>query len=128
MKKIQPYLILALFFINWIAFGQETDNKGMTEEQAKAVLNEALSDSALHNVIGNGPNLKDKVQAVEFAELVLFQTYGKVNIEKQKPYSIHNIDGYWLICGNLPKGKVGGTFLIIIDSRNYQIIRLTHGK
>jgi hypothetical protein len=30
--------------------------------------------------------------------------------------------------GTLPTGYLGGTFLIIIDSRNCQILKLIHGK
>ena len=100
----------------------------MTEEQAKVILNETISDTKLHNVIGNKPILTDQEKAVNFSEMVLFDIYGKRNIEKQKPYDVYNIDEYWLISGTLPKGKLGGNFLIIIDSRNYEIIRLTHGK
>ena len=52
----------------------------------------------------------------------------KKNIENQKPYDIYEIDEYWIISGTLTKGTDGGTFMIIIDSRNYKVLRLTHGK
>lgn len=122
------YIIFSLLFCSSIVFGQETDNQRMTKEQAKVVLNETLSDSTQHNVIGNEPILTDQGKAVKFLEMVLFDIYGKKKIEKQKPYDVYNIDGYWLIKGTLPKGKRGGTFLVIINSRSYEIIRLTHSK
>ena len=59
---------------------------------------------------------------------MLFSIYGKDNIIKQSPYEIYFIDNYWVIGGTLPKEYLGGTFLIIIDSRNCKIIRITHGK
>jgi len=66
--------------------------------------------------------------AISVAEPILFSIYGKDNITKQRPYEIYFIDNYWVIAGTLPKGYLGGTFLIIIDSKDSEIIRITHGK
>jgi len=60
--------------------------------------------------------------------MILWDIYGKKRIKKQKPYNVYLIDKYWFLKGTLPKGMKGGTFMIIIDSRNYKVIRLTHGK
>jgi NTF2 fold immunity protein of polymorphic toxin system component len=90
---------------------------------------EALTDSTQHNVVSSNFILIDtKDKAVRFAESILFDVYGKKQIVSQKPYSIYNIENYWIVSGTLPKGWVGGTFLIIIDSHNCRIIKLTHGK
>ncbi|WP_207429917.1 YbbC/YhhH family protein [Sabulibacter ruber] len=72
--------------------------------------------------------IKDKPTAINVAEAILFSIYGKENIVKQRPYESYLIDGYWLINGTLPQGWVGGTFLIIINSTNGKVIKLTHGK
>lgn len=100
----------------------------MKVEQAKTILDETLLDSTLHNVIGAKPILTEKENVIAFAEIILFDIYGKEQIEKQKPYDVFEMDEYWLITGTLDKEKVGGTFLIIIDSRNCEIIRLTHWR
>jgi len=78
-------------------------------------------------VIGSNQILKDKNKIIDYAELILFDLYGKKEIQSQKPYDVYKINEYWLL-RTLPKNKKGGTFLLIIDSRNYRIIRLTHGK
>ena len=128
MKQIKYIIILVLIFPTSNTFGQDSSRWTTTEDQAKNILNETLSDSTLHNVIGNEIILKDKVKAVKFAEMILFEEYGKQNIKRQKPYDVFEIEGYWLISGTLPIERKGGTFMIIIDARNYQIVRLTHGK
>ena len=100
----------------------------MTEKQAREFVLESLSDSTYHNVIGSQPILTKRERAIEFAEFILWDVYGKKNIEKQKPYNVFQIDNYWFLSGTLPKEMLGGTFALVIDSRNCRIVKLTHGK
>jgi hypothetical protein len=72
--------------------------------------------------------LDTKEKAVKFAEQILFDKFGKQDIELQKPYSVYFIEDYWIINGSMPTGMKGGTFLIIINSRDCQVIKLNHGK
>lgn len=98
-------------------------------EYAEQELKSALTDSTKHNVISSkNVILKDSLTATTVAETVLFCIYGKTNITKQKPYEINHINNFWVLNGTLPKGTLGGTFLIIIDDRNSRIIKITHGK
>ncbi|MFM7022208.1 MAG: NTF2 fold immunity protein [Flavobacteriales bacterium] len=88
-----------------------------------------LSDSSAHNVINTQSILiKDKEMALTIAEPILFDIYGKTNILHQKPYKIKYVEVYWVIEGSLDEGAHGGVFLLIMDSRNGQIVRITHGK
>lgn len=99
------------------------------EENAKEELKIALSKKSQHNVVDyKRIILKDSTTAIKIAEPILFDIYGKENIEKQRPYEIYLLENYWIISGTLPEGYMGGTFLIIIDARNSQIIKITHGK
>lgn len=107
---------------------KDSQRSYISEAQAKKYVNEALKDATLHNVIGSNFILKTKEQAIAFAEMILFDKYGKKNIEGQKPYAIFQIDSYWLLQGTMLQGMKGGIFSIIIDARNCKIIRLTHGK
>ena len=72
--------------------------------------------------------IKTQETAIKVAETLLFEIYGEQNIVKQRPYEVYNLEGYWIIKGTLPKGSLGGTFLIITNSTNGQVIKLTHGK
>ncbi len=72
--------------------------------------------------------IKDKSTAIGVAEAMLFSIYGKENIVKQRPYESYLIDGYWVINGTLPQGWNGGAFLIIMNSTDGRVIKLTHGK
>ncbi len=99
------------------------------KSQAEQELKAALSDTTLHNVIDNKTAIiQDSLTAIAVAESVLFSTYGKKNIIKQRPYEIYFIDKYWVLSGTLPKNYLGGTFLIIINSLDGKILRLSHGK
>ena len=99
------------------------------KKRAGEELKSALTDTTQHNVIGSKfIVLNNEEKAIKFAEQILFGIYSKEQIESEKPYEVYNIDGYWIINGTLPEGWKGGTFLIIINSHDCRIIRLTHGK
>jgi hypothetical protein len=122
-------LLLIGVFINLslLCFGQSRTT--LSEEFAKAELQRSLTDTTLHNNIDKKREiLKDKETAILVAEQILFAGYGRKNIEYQKPYDIYKIKNYWIVSGTLPKGSLGGTFLIIMDARDSRVIRLTHGK
>ena len=87
-----------------------------------------INDSTLHNAIGKDEIITDEKTAISIAEPLLFNVYGKKNIVKQRPYKIGKVQNYWVISGSLPKPQIGGVFKIIIDSKNGQVIRLTHGE
>ncbi|KUJ60061.1 hypothetical protein AR687_20115 [Flavobacteriaceae bacterium CRH] len=122
------YLFLSILIFSLSSCSQ---NKRLFlgKEYAQEELKIALSKEPQHNVV-NGETLiiKDSISAIKIAETVLFEIYGKQNIEKQKPYETYLIDTYWIISGTLPQKYKGGTFLIIIDSRNSKILKITHGK
>ena len=101
----------------------------MGKSFAEKELKLALSKESQHNVINNKSVLiKDSLTAINVAEPILFSIYGKENIESEKPYETYLIDNYWVIAGTLPEDSLGGTFLIIIDSRNSKVLKITHGK
>jgi hypothetical protein len=119
-------LIVTIFAVTLMACSQ-TGRTKLGIDYAKQEL-----DSALHNssekLILVDTVIKTQETAVKYAETILFEIYGQKNIESQKPYEIYKIEDYWIIGGTLPKGMRGGTFLIIINSKNGEIIQLTHGK
>lgn len=121
---------MALFAFTLTACGQtKGDRTILGRSYAEQELKSALTDKSLYNAIDNKTSiLKDSLTAVNVAEPILFNIYGKDNIIKQRPYEIYFIDSYWVIGGTLPKEYLGGTFLIIINSRDCKIIRITHGK
>ncbi len=87
-----------------------------------------INDSTLHNAIGKDEIITDEKTAISIAESLLFSVYGKENIVKQMPYKIGKVQNYWVVSGSLPKPQIGGVFEMIIDSKNGEIIRLTHGE
>ncbi len=114
--------------ISFFAFSQSAERVNLTKKEAEVLLKEKLSNKKTHNLIGKESILKTEKKVIEFAEFVLFDIYGEEKIVKQKPYNTFKIDDYWLVKGTLPKGKRGGTFLIIMDSRNFEVLYVSHGK
>lgn len=121
--------ILFTCSIVFTTYAQESNRVVLGLKNAKAELSEALKTKGIHNLIDNkSAIIKDSLTAANVAEPILFGIYGKENILKQKPYEIFHIDDYWVLNGTLPEDFKGGTFLIIIDDKNSQVIRITHGK
>jgi NTF2 fold immunity protein len=130
MNFINLILIFFILSVYLCACGQNiSDRLILGKKYAEEELKSALSDSTKHNVVkSNLTIIKDSITATTIAESILFDIYGKANIIKQKPYEIYHIQNFWLLKGTLPKGSIGGTFLIIMDDRNSQIIKITHGQ
>ena len=112
MKKPLTILLLLIFST---CFSQNNDKN---EVKAAIKKNEILFDKVIPN----------KELAIKYAELILFNIYGKEKIENEKPYQVKLVYDYWIITGSLPEGYLGGTFEIIFNAKNGQIIKLIHGK
>jgi len=131
MNLIKTTYILALLAAFALPAYAQTNNDHaiLGRSYAEKALNSILRGEARHNVIDSIKHLiKDSVTAVHVAEPILFEIYGKDHIIGERPYEVYLIDNYWVLSGTLPRTYVGGTFLIIIDSRDCKILRITHGK
>lgn len=119
---------ISLFFISLTSCGQsKSERTQFGIEYAKSELKDALSNKKEKQILVDEV-VSNKKTAITISETILFEIYGKENIISQRPYEINKIDEYWIINGTLPKNMKGGTFLIILNSTNGQIIKLTHGK
>lgn len=74
------------------------------------------------------PLLPTESDAIQFAEPILFKTYGQKHIESQRPYNIVKTNNCWIITGTLAEGWKGGTFLISIDAADGRVIEMGHTK
>lgn len=130
MTNMKAIYFLTLLTFTLTSYGQtKSDRTILGKSNAEQELKTALSEKTQHNFIDNKTAIiKDSVTAISVVEPILFSIYGKDNITKQRPYEIYFIDNYWVIEGTLPQEYKGGTFLIIIDSRDCKIIKITHGK
>jgi len=122
--------ILILLICSFSVFGQKkSDSLKDGESYAEQELKLALTDTTQPNGI-NGERIiiKDSLTAINVVEPILFSIYGKENIIEQRPSKTSFVDNYWVINGTMKEVHPGGTFLIIIDSRNCEIIKIIHGK
>ena len=72
--------------------------------------------------------IPDSKSAVNIAEKILFEIYGKDNIKEQRPYNLVLQNGYWILNGTRQKPMIGSDFLIIMNPKNGKIIELIHGE
>jgi NTF2 fold immunity protein len=130
MKYFKKILTLFSLLVYMTSCGQnKSDRLILGKKYAEEELKSSLTDTTKHNVLKSETLIiKDSLTATTIAESILFGIYGKVNITKQKPYEVYHIENYWLLKGTLPKDSHGGTFFIILDARNSQTIRISHGK
>lgn len=66
--------------------------------------------------------------AAELAEVYISNIYGKPAAERQKPYVVSQVDGYWQVKGVMQKRQLGGTFEIHIAKEDGRILLLTHSR
>ncbi len=126
MRLLIILMFFSMSFCKNDTASQNTNVKNQGEEYAKELLEKVLSGEKF-NAINEIVILPDKESAIEYAEKILFRVYSKETIESQKPYETYLIDGYWVIFGTLHY-DVGGTFLIVINSKTGEVINIGHGK
>jgi hypothetical protein len=121
--------IIVLLLVPFLSFSQQkNDSSRLSTEEMYA--QKEITDALLRPEIcfHYDTLLSDKEMAIEYAEMILFKVYGKELIISERPYNIYKFRGYWYIDGTFNKEGFGGTFEIIFNSKNGQIIRLCHGK
>lgn len=122
----QPILILLLFTG---CVNSNSDIRREGESKKENQIESSLVDSTVHNYVDKKRILiKDSETAIKVIEPILFSIYGEEEIKSQKPYSHRFVDNQWHISGSLRDDYIGGVFLIVIDARNCEILRITHGK
>ena len=102
--------------------GRSISGREYAVDQVRAILNDSVKPWARDTMIQNSQT------AIAVAEPILFDIYGKEQIVDERPYEIYMVDGYWFITGTLPKGWKGGTFELIMDSKDGKIVSLVHYK
>ena len=124
--KIGLILIIG-FLISTNLQSQESEKKSNELIHAEQLLDYALKNKSERKIM-ESPLIPKKENAINYAENILFELYGKENIINEKPYRIYLINDYWIITGTLPKGMLGGVFELVFDSWNGKILMLVHGK
>ena len=123
MKLLIVFLVFPFF-----SYSQQMNDSGRLARDSlyamKEITNAILNPS---KTVCFDTLIADQGTAIEFAELILFKVYGKDQIISERPYNIYKAHGFWYMDGTLKEEK-GGTFEIIFNSKNGQIIRLCHGK
>ena len=127
MQVIFAIIFIMLFLTS---YAQSNLNKEQKLTFAKEYLKEAISNLKNESNLVDGKRLliKNKKALITFIEPILFDIYGKNLILAERPYECFKIDKYWVAFGYLPQGKLGGTFEVVVDGSNAQIIRIIHEK
>lgn len=100
----------------------------------------ALSASAQQARQVDAPRIPDAETALKVAELRLVNTYGRRQIESEKPLSARLIEGVWVVSGTLwcsdgkagrtsdPGACAGGVAQIKLRQRDGKVLAIIHGK
>jgi hypothetical protein len=120
-------ILIIVFLISTNLQAQESEKKSDELIHAEQLLDYALKNKSERKIM-ESPLIPKKENAINYAENILFEIYGKEAIINEKPYQIHLIDDYWIITGTLPKDWVGGVFEMVFDSWNGKVLILKHGK
>ncbi|TFF33729.1 NTF2 fold immunity protein [Mucilaginibacter psychrotolerans] len=72
--------------------------------------------------------ITDEASAAVAAEEVLFPIYGKKQIRAERPYTVGNADGYWIVYGYLPPDTDEDVFIIIFYGKTSEIMYWEHGN
>ncbi|MFT5215647.1 MAG: hypothetical protein ACI83H_000763 [Glaciecola sp.] len=124
--KIGVLLIIGVLISTNIQ-AQESEKKSDDLKNAEQLLEYALENKSDRTKM-NFKLIPKQENAINYAEVLLFELYGKEKIESEKPYQIQLINDYWIITGTLPKGMRGGVFELVFDSWNGKVLILKHGK
>ena len=119
------YLLISLLVLPLFSAAQQLTKSEIAD--AEKIIKNALADKSSKQILVDKV-INDKETAIAVAEAILFKIYGRDQILGEKPYHANLVDGYWIIGGTLPKSYVGGTFLIILSSKDGRVIKLIHGK
>ncbi len=92
-----------------------------------AVLSLLVASTPLQ-VRASGKPVPDEVAAIRLAEKVMISTYGRKQIDSERPLTAKLDGNVWIVTGYLPREFDGGVAEVRIDKRNGRILRVTHGK
>jgi NTF2 fold immunity protein len=121
--------IVMLFFVILNTSCNEILHRKKGIDSAKNELERALNDTTKLEILDEKELLiKKENTAIQVAEPLLFEIYGKSKIEAEKPYEAYLINNYWVINGTMSTFSFGGTFSIVIDARNSKVINIIHSK
>jgi septin family protein len=119
------YILVCIILLPLLSAAQQLTKTELAD--SRAMIKSALSDKNNKQILVDKV-ISDKETAIAVAEPILFKIYGKNQILSEKPYQVELVDGYWILNGTLPKGYLGGTFLIILSAKDGRVIKLTHYK
>jgi hypothetical protein len=109
---------------------QSTSWKNGDDQEAEECLNLFKNDSTNSSLKGI-IILPDAKTAVDVAEPILFNLYGRKKILRERPYKVTLISKYWVVIGTfnsiIPDTK-GGTFGIVLNSYNGSVVGVAHWK
>lgn len=86
----------------------------------KGAVKDTLSKRVYDDIL-----IQNRQTAIEIAEPILMSHYGKSPIQKQKPFTVNHIEGYWILRGNLQRGGTYGTFIMILRAADAKIIEMS---
>lgn len=79
------------------------------------------------NVSGEQLNISKK-QFKKISKTIIGGSYGRIKLLNQRPFMINYCKCVWIARGRTCKRRKGGQVILIMNSKNGEIVLLTHGK
>ncbi|HOV98329.1 MAG TPA: NTF2 fold immunity protein [Bacteroidota bacterium] len=127
------YVIVIVLFVNFwfsisIAQVDSTKRAWFRDYYLNYYLTRVLEKKE-YNYIPTEGVIPDSITAVEIAIIILSRVYGKDVIERERPFTAVERNGYWVVYGSLPRDSFwGGVAEIVVRKKNGEIINISHGK
>ena len=124
MNKTGLYILTLLFLLFLISCksNQIVSGKYLGIKDSRSILKHEMSDSLFQITEGRKVKRSDRVikkrkEVKELAKPVFLEKYEDYGVEG-RGYTIHLINGFWIVKGLLPRGLAGGTLVAVFDAES----------
>ena len=124
--KLQIPILLFLLLLVSCKSNQVVSGRYLGIKDSRSILKHQMSDS-LYQVMDrrkvkrSDRLIKTRKGATFLAKQALQKVYGKDYEVVGREYTIHHINGFWIVKGLLPRGFSGGTLVAVFDSESGEL-------
>lgn len=130
LARIIILLVFTFVSTSGILYSQNMSKK-QDSLRAIAILEQAKIEITNKSVSLNSSGLQlalTEKQVLKVIKIVLYSTYGKTQIRKQRPFHVVRVGIYWVVYGNIKPNRKGGVFEIVVNSENACVEYLSHWR
>jgi len=70
--------------------------------------------------------IRSEAEALRIGEEVLVASFGRTNVNQERPLLAHLDSSVWTVSGALPKNRIGGVGTVLLSAQDGHLIRVFH--